>query len=71
MSDVKSVKTAKLKDRRDFLKNAAVAGGVSAIAVASSGSQAATVEQEESEVKTEKGYRLTQHIRDYYDSARS
>ena len=71
MSDVKSVKTAKLKDRRDFLKNAAVVGGASAIVVASSGSQAATVEQKESEVKTEKGYRLTQHIRDYYDSARS
>ena len=70
MSDAKLVKNAKVNERRDFLKNAAVVGGVTAMAV-SKGSQAATVETQESEVNPEKGYRLTQHIRDYYATARS
>jgi len=63
-------KTAKIKERRTFLKNAAVVGGATAVAVAS-GAQAATVDQQESEVDTKKGYHETNHIRDYYASARS
>ncbi len=65
MKDNKEINTS----RRDLLKGfttAAVAGAVVAgttkVAVASE-----TVEPSEKEVK-KKGYRETQHIRDYYDT---
>ncbi|HCE2143241.1 twin-arginine translocation signal domain-containing protein [Vibrio parahaemolyticus] len=65
MKDNKEINTS----RRDLLKGfttAAVAGAVVAgttkVAVASE-----TVEPSEKDVKT-KGYRETQHIRDYYDT---
>lgn len=68
MSDAKLDKVAK---RRAFLKNAAVVGGVVTAMAVTRGSQAASVESQESEVNPKKGYRLTKHIRDYYATARS
>ncbi|HHE0447691.1 TPA: twin-arginine translocation signal domain-containing protein [Vibrio parahaemolyticus] len=65
MKDNKEINTS----RRDLLKGfttAAVAGavvaGITKVAVASE-----TVEPSEKDVK-KKGYRETQHIRDYYDT---
>ncbi len=70
MCDAKSVKTGKVNERRTFLKNAAVVGGVAAAAV-STGSRAASVVPQESEAAADTGYHETKHIRDYYASTRS
>jgi len=57
--------------RRDFLKGAAATGG--AVAIVAATGQAAVAEQTEvtAEPKKSKGYQETQHVRDYYNSARS
>ncbi len=55
--------------RREFLKTLTVAGGAAAVAATGSVS-AATEEVTEKEETESKGYRETQHIRDYYKSAR-
>ena len=61
------------KSRREFIKGAVAAGGAAAV-VAATGTSAA-VESEVVETasldKKAKGYKETQHIRDYYNSARS
>ncbi len=56
--------------RRQFLKQASTLGAGAAVAVTSPAAIAATQEKEEKEVQAE-GYRLTQHILDYYKSAAS
>lgn len=60
------------KSRREFLKGAVVAGSAAAI-VASTGNNAMASEVTESKAvsKKAKGYEETQHVRDYYDSARN
>lgn len=61
------------QSRREFLKGAVATGGAAAIVV-STGSTAAIASEKVAEanpLKKEKGYRETQHIRDYYNSARS
>ncbi len=58
--------------RRSFLKHAASAGGAAAVAVVASRVVAATEDGAEVESKqpVSKGYQLTQHIRDYYQTAK-
>ncbi|EPB9464150.1 transcriptional initiation protein Tat [Vibrio alginolyticus] len=69
MKDNKEINTS----RRDLLKGfttAAVAGAVAGAVVAGTTKVAVaseTVEPSENDVK-KKGYRETQHIRDYYDT---
>ncbi|ERB64230.1 twin-arginine translocation signal domain-containing protein [Vibrio coralliilyticus] len=65
MKDNKDVNTS----RRDLLKGlttAAVAGAV--VAGTANTAAAAEVVQPEKETAKSKGYRETQHIRDYYDT---
>lgn len=65
MKDNKEINTS----RRDLLKGlttAAVAGAV-VTGTAKAASASETVEPSEKDVK-KKGYRETQHIRDYYDT---
>ncbi len=60
-------KTRKSLPRRDFLKAAGIAGGAAGLAAATltSKSQAAVPEGRKSA-----GYRETEHVRKYYESAR-
>lgn len=59
--------TKKSLPRRDFLKAAGLAGGagVAAVALTAKSSQAAAPAGQK-----ESGYRETEHIRKYYESAR-
>jgi nitrous oxide reductase len=60
--------TKKSLPRRDFLKAAGLAGGaagVAAVALTANSSQAAAPAG-----RKESGYRETEHIRKYYESAR-
>lgn len=58
------------QSRRDFLGKGAILGA-SAVAVAALPNVASAIETPELgiETKKEEGYRLTQHIADYYKSA--
>lgn len=56
--------------RRKFLRGAASAGAGVAVIAAVPGAVTATDEKSEKD-KSPKGYRLTQHILDYYKSAAS
>lgn len=61
-------KTKRSLPRRDFLKAAGIAGGaagVAAVALSGKSSKAAVPESGKSA-----GYRETEHIRKYYESAR-
>ncbi|MBD3609410.1 MAG: twin-arginine translocation signal domain-containing protein [Gammaproteobacteria bacterium] len=60
----------KTLERREFLKGAAAAGGAVALGMAT-GEAVASVEPAEVKKTAAKGYHETQHIRDYYKSARS
>lgn len=55
--------------RREFLKTLTVAGGVAAVAATGTVS-AATEEVTEKEEKRSQGYQETEHVREYYKSAR-
>ena len=58
--------------RRQFLRRAAATTGAAAVAATSTTLVAAEVEAAtEPEQEAEEGYRLTQHILDYYKSAAS
>lgn len=73
MSDKRSGENALRATRRGFLKGMAAAGGAAALGVWS-GSTAANTAQTPAaqEASPEpKGYRVTQHVRDYYRVARS
>ena len=60
------------RSRRDFLKDAIVVGSAAAV-VATTGQNvmAAEVSETISVSNKAKGYEETQHVRDYYDSARN
>lgn len=55
--------------RRRFLKGMALAGGAATVAAVSSAAAAGGPEVESDETERGRGYRLTQHIRDYYKTA--
>ena len=57
--------------RRKFLRNAAIGGGVAAASVTAPGIATADTVEAGDEENTREGYRLTQHILDYYKSAAS
>lgn len=61
------------QSRREFLKGAVAASGAAAVVVSTGSTAAITSEKvvEANSVKKEKGYRETQHVQDYYNSARS
>ncbi len=56
-------------ERREFLKTLTVAGGAAAV-VAAGNISAATEEVTEKEETRSQGYRETDHVREYYKSAR-
>ena len=57
--------------RRKFLRNAAISGGVAAASVTAPGIATAESTESAGEDQPQEGYRLTQHIIDYYKSAAS
>ncbi|MCB1800294.1 MAG: twin-arginine translocation signal domain-containing protein [Gammaproteobacteria bacterium] len=58
------------ESRRKFLRDAGVSGGLAAAAAAAPGVvSAAGSDADSSGDKSTEGYRLTQHILDYYKSA--
>lgn len=59
------------QSRRTFLRDAGISGGIAAAAVTVPGVALADAESGETEQKPGDGYRLTQHILDYYKSAAS
>lgn len=59
------------QSRRRFLREAGVTGGIAAVAAGAPGIVLAESTTESTEQKPEQGYRLTQHILDYYKSAAS
>ncbi|MEH6651094.1 MAG: twin-arginine translocation signal domain-containing protein [Motiliproteus sp.] len=68
MSQQKSEATD--NQRRQFLKTIGVAGGAVAIAAVAGEAVADVAEETSTEVKSSQGYRETDHVRAYYDSAR-
>ena len=66
---VKNRSQPKDKERREFIKKSTLVGaGVAATTMAST-SAVAGVSGETAEPPVQKGYRLTQHVIDYYKSA--
>ncbi|MDH5354889.1 MAG: twin-arginine translocation signal domain-containing protein [Gammaproteobacteria bacterium] len=62
----------KLNDnRRDFIKKSALIGAGIAASTVASGQAVAAATTESVEIKTQKGYQLTDHVADYYKSAAS
>lgn len=59
------------KSRREFLKGAVVVGAAAAVAVSGQSAMAADDTETSSVNKAQKGYEETQHVRDYYNSARN
>ncbi|WP_164513379.1 twin-arginine translocation signal domain-containing protein [Thiosocius teredinicola] len=60
------------QSRREFLRNAGKTGGLAAAAAVAPGAAlAGTQDAPTEEPKAKDGYRLTQHILDYYKSAAS
>lgn len=59
------------RSRRSFLKQAAVAGGGAAVLAASGQARAAVPVPAAGQGDLETGYRVTDHIRAYYRTARS
>jgi nitrous oxide reductase len=60
--------TKKSLPRRDFLKAAGIAGGAAGLAVALTSKSTAAAAPDD---RKGSGYRETEHIRKYYESARS
>ncbi len=58
------------QDRRAFLKGMAVAGGATAVVVATAGAANAAPQQPAQNKPRSQGYRLTAHINRYYETAR-
>ena len=54
-----------VEDRRDFLKRSAVTAAAGAVAVAGKAATASEIE-----VPSSAGYRETEHVKAFYDSAR-
>ncbi len=59
------------QSRRKFLRDAGVSGGIAAAAASAPGIALAEGTDEGAAQKPTEGYRLTQHILDYYKSAAS
>lgn len=67
---MKRNKQKKIRNRREFLRNGAIAGaGVAVASSMPSVSMASTSEGLAEDQPAEEGYRLTRHIVDYYKSA--
>ena len=67
---MKRNKQKNIRNRREFLRNGAIAGaGVAVASSLPSASMASTGEGITEEQSAEEGYRLTRHIVDYYKSA--
>lgn len=67
---MKDPKQPTSESRRKFLRDAGVSGGLAAAAAAAPGVVAAAADEgNDGKDNTAKGYRLTQHILDYYKSA--
>jgi hypothetical protein len=64
----KDKKETNRTSRRNFLRGSAVVGTGAAIAAAIPATAAAATQAQEEDAPTEEGYRLTQHIADYYKS---
>ena len=60
-------------ERRRFLKGAVAAGGATAFVAltGNAGTTGSQINPEEAAASQSKGYRLTPHIKDYYESLRS
>ncbi|MDH5182816.1 MAG: twin-arginine translocation signal domain-containing protein [Gammaproteobacteria bacterium] len=58
-------------ERREFLKDAAAVGGAVALGMATGEATASVVTPVEAKKTGNQGYHETQHVRDYYKSARS
>ncbi len=56
--------------RRQFIKTLGAAGGAAAVLSVSGEASAAVQDEEAAQVKGSQGYRETEHVRDYYKSAR-
>ena len=59
------------ENKRNFIKKSVLVGAGVAAATLTSAEALAAVSADESEVKKDKGYQLTQHVSDYYKSAAS
>jgi len=59
------------QSRRKFLRDASVMGGIAAVAAGAPGIALAETAEQATAEKPDEGYRLTQHILDYYKSAAS
>ena len=57
--------------RRKFLRDAGISSGVAAVAATAPGVALAEPTAADAEAKPDEGYRLTQHILDYYKSVAS
>ena len=68
MSNNTGEPTPRVQSRRDFLRNAAVSGGGVAVAAALPATALGKTKDAKPD-QPEEGYRLTQHIADYYKSA--
>jgi nitrous oxide reductase len=67
---MKGNKRKTIRNRRDFLRGSAIAGaGVAVASSIPSASLASTSESLADDQPAEEGYRLTQHIIDYYKTA--
>lgn len=61
------------KGRRSFLKGVAAAGGAATVAAAAGGAAVVSSGRDEAQAApapASRGYRETEHIRQYYDKAR-
>lgn len=59
------------QSRRRFLRDAGTTGGIAAVAAGAPGIALAAGSEGDTAQRPEEGYRLTQHILDYYKSAAS
>ena len=65
-----TAKKQKLNEgRREFLRSSAVVGAGAIVAGGLSGNAVAAVDAEKPKQPGEEGYRLTEHIRQYYKTA--
>jgi hypothetical protein len=59
------------QSRRKFLRDAGLCSGAAAVAAGAPGLALAEARENEAGARASEGYRLTQHILDYYKSAAS
>ena len=66
---MKNKRQLKDKERREFIKKSTLVGAAVATTTLASTAAIAQVSEEIAEKPDQKGYRLTQHVMDYYKSA--